>query len=384
MKQMLYNTKDRIKSITKEIETDFINKNILIKYMNSCFADSLSEHRIVKYLGNLKTISKILNKPFIECNKEDIVNLMAQIEQKEYAAWTKKDYKVTIKRFYKWLRETDDFPQEVKWIKTTLKQKDKKLPKDILTEEEIAQLIDSSTNIRTKCFIMLLYESGARIGELANMKIGDIDFDDYGSKIILDGKTGMRRIRLIKSDPFLRQLYNEHPLKDNPDAHLWLDKQNKTISYSAFNKIIKRLVNKSKIKKTISCHSLRHSRATILAQQLTQAELCAYLGWRQGSEMTQTYVHLASSDLDKKLLKLNGITIEDDTKNELILTPKKCPRCRIENMFNAKFCSSCGLVLDMKTAIKMDDWKSEKEKFFKDEQYKDLREEFFEWLKEKG
>ena len=55
--------------------------------------------------------------PFEEATKDDIVELIAKIERRNYAEWTKHDYKVILRKFYKWLRGTDDYPPEVRWIK---------------------------------------------------------------------------------------------------------------------------------------------------------------------------------------------------------------------------------------------------------------------------
>jgi len=42
--------------------------------------------------------------------------------------------------------------------------------------------------------IILLYEGGFRIGELLNMKIKDLQFNEYGVAVTVNKKTGMRRV----------------------------------------------------------------------------------------------------------------------------------------------------------------------------------------------
>ena len=44
-----------------------------------------------------------------------------------------------------------------------------------------------------------LYELGARIGELGNLKVGDVSQDQYGFVMDLSGKTGHRTPRIILS-----------------------------------------------------------------------------------------------------------------------------------------------------------------------------------------
>ncbi len=95
--------------------------------------------------------------------------MVYRIERSDYSPWTKHDYKVALKRFYRWLKDGgEEYPEEVKWIRTTLTARDELLPEELLMEEEVMRLVDACDNPRDKAFIMTLYESGARIGELGS------------------------------------------------------------------------------------------------------------------------------------------------------------------------------------------------------------------------
>ena len=41
------------------------------------------------------------------------------IKGRDYSEWTKRDYKIVIKRFLKWIRKSEDYPDEVKWIRAS-------------------------------------------------------------------------------------------------------------------------------------------------------------------------------------------------------------------------------------------------------------------------
>src|SRR3989338_3142590 len=185
------------------------NSQLTEKFSNSCYAEGLGKSRIKKYAYTLKQLSLMINKDFDKATKKDIINLVSSIEQREWSDWTKHDYKVCIKKFYKWLRGKEDYPEEVKWIKTTIKKKNGKLPEGLLTEEEVKKLIDACTNSRDKALVSVLYESGCRAGELLSLKLKNVEFDKYGSVIMVDGKTGMRRIRLVNSTPYLIFIFLE-------------------------------------------------------------------------------------------------------------------------------------------------------------------------------
>src|SRR3990170_1809035 len=97
------------------------------------------------------------------------------------------------------------------------------LPEEILTEDDIKKLVESANNLRDKAFILVLYESGCRIGEILSLRIRNVQFDDYGAALIVNGKTGDRRVRIILSAPKLASWIEYHPLKKNTDAPLWVN-----------------------------------------------------------------------------------------------------------------------------------------------------------------
>ena len=59
----------------------------------------------------------------------------------DYSDWTKLNYKTTLKKFYKWLAGGEDYPEQVKWIKTSKRNMNRTLPEELLTEEDITNLI---------------------------------------------------------------------------------------------------------------------------------------------------------------------------------------------------------------------------------------------------
>jgi integrase/ribosomal protein L40E len=332
-----------------------INKPTMEKYYNFISANGLSIARKDKELRILINLSKWLKKDFKKANRGDIEKLVQTIESNPLlkSEWTKCDYKVIIKKFYSWLRgfERKEYPPEVRWIKTTLKNKNHKLPEELLTKEEVDRLVECAEHLRDKAFIRVLYESGCRIGEVANLRIKDVQFDDIGCFIIVTGKTGDRRIRLIESTQLLGELIDNHVFRNNPESFLWLGlgtkNKNKLLSYAGFVKILKGSMEKSEIRKKIYPHLFRHSRATELAKHLTEFQLKQMMGWTMGSDMPQVYVSLSGKDLDNAILKSYGIKTKDEEK--LKFKFKICDKCKAKNDVIKKHCSKCGHLLSRPT-----------------------------------
>ena len=355
--------KGRLEKVIKQIRNDLSiserNKQAIIKFKDDCFVEKISTGRIAKYMYDLKTLSKWLRKDFEDANKDDIKTLVGKIEQKTYykkrlgkevpyKESTKRDFRITIRKFYKWLKDTEDFPEEVRWIKTSGKRgKRMELPEDMLSEEDIKKLLNFADNPRDRAFISILYESGCRIGEMLFLRIKHVKFDKYGAQLLVNGKTGFRRVRIIASAPFLMEWINKHPKKEEPESPLWITRNYTQINYAAIRKSLMTIAKKAGIKKRMNPHNFRHSRATYLANHLTEAQMKEFFGWVQASDMAAIYVHLSGRDVDGALLKVYGIK-NDKEKEESKLKPLTCQRCQEINQFSNKFCKKCGMILDEK------------------------------------
>jgi len=363
----VHNYQRRLERVLSKIDESSIDrkcKSAILDFYNDCLSRGLSKARILKYLDTIERIARHLKKPFEEATKDDIARLVREIEERDYSGWTKHDYKINLKIFYRWLRKTEEYPEEVKWIKPTVK-KGSLLPEEILTEEEVEKLAESATNLKDKAFILVLYESGCRIGEILSLRIHNVQFDNYGAVLSVSGKTGDRRVRIIASAPKLSAWLDNHPFRENADAPLWINlsinNRNNVFSYAASKLMLKRAAEKAKIRKRIYPHLFRHSRATFLANFLTEAQLKQHFGWVQASDMASTYVHLSGRDVDNALLKLQGVEVENKAK-EAVLKTVLCPRCNEKNSPTSRFCMRCGSPIDLKSALKVDELRTKADK----------------------
>lgn len=361
-RSQFYNIEKRIGGTEDKLKNSKIskhNKELILKFVDSCYAQGIGQLRIAKYLSVMRLIAEGLNKDFDKVEKEDLVKYLAKLEKTNLAENTKKDYKVAIKRFYKWVNGDAEYPKLVTWIKANVKRSRQKLPEDLLTEEDIKKIVSCATNSRDKAILFTLYESGARIGEIANLKIKDVIFDDIGTQIIVDGKTGMRKIRLVSSEMYIKNYLNDSRHVDNPEAPLWLKSDKMAMTYPAIMKVVRTTVENADIKKKVTPHLFRHSRATFLARHLTEAQLCQHLGWAQGSDMPRTYVHMSGRDTDDAILGLYGKKKIEQNQEKSILIPLACPRCKSTNEPTALFCSKCGSPLTLSTAIELEERRKE-------------------------
>jgi len=274
----------------------------------------------------------MLNLDFEKVTIEDIKNLIIEMEKQNYSDWTKQGYRVTIKKFWKWL-DGDD--KKVSWIKTGSKIRTE-LPK-VLSENDISKMITSCTHPRDKALISCFYEGGLRASELLSMRVGDVNFDNRGCFIVVNGKTGPRRVRLITSHFLSDWLSCINP--KTQDTALWTslstNHRGRPFVYTSLRNLLRKIAKRAGIEKRVNPHIFRHSRASELANKLTESQLNEFFGWVQGSDMTRVYVHLSGRNLDNALLES-----QENTK------PIACLKCGQQIPKGYKFCFSCGLPLN--------------------------------------
>jgi len=301
-------------------------------------------------------LARKIKKPFMEMTKEDIENHIFGIN---LAPSTLDIHKINIRGFFKWLYKTEDYPENVKWIKLQ-NHKKRKLPEDILSCYEIKALIDAADNSRDRALVSVFYDSGCRLGEILNIKQRDITMDQYGARVTVHGKTGDRPVRLILSTPDLIRLLNEHPYKGPENPMFCNDRKGgKPLGARRVQELFDSLAKKAKLNKHVNPHLLRHSRATHLATDFTESELKVLFGWTRDSRMPGIYVSLSGGEVEKKMLEKAGLLTREEARAEVdVLKPRDCPRCKENNPSTARFCYRCGMALDLETAMKIENGES--------------------------
>ncbi|WP_336364027.1 site-specific integrase [Halalkalicoccus salilacus] len=330
------------------------NKELILDYKRDQVLNGLSDATLLRNTQRLKIIAEQTERPFDEMDKSDVKNLIAWVHEQEYTDETIDTYKTVIKTFWRWLKGTDrgETSEEVKWIQLSNGNSNGTLPKDLLTKDEVEAQIAAAKNPRDKAFISMLYETGARIGELIDLTVGDIEDRKHGKKVVIDGKTGSRRLPLVESVPHINNWLNKHP-KPKKEAPLWCKIQqgdaDQPLGYRYIReKILKKNMKRAEIDKPSNPHHYRHSRASYLANQMTEAQLCKWFGWVQGSDVPARYVHLSGRDIDNAYDQMHGLYEPDEEGDKPSVI--ECPRCEELNEADAAFCMRCGQALNIDAA----------------------------------
>lgn len=176
----------------------------------------------------------------------------------------------------------------------------RKLP-DVLSFEEIEQLINAidvskPEGGRNKAILEVMYSSGLRVTEAINLKISSLYLDVGFIRVI--GKGDKERLVPIGSDAIkFIKLYKETirvhqtPAKDCDDI-LFLNNRGKALSRVMIFYIIKDLIQKTGIQKTISPHSFRHSFATHLVEGGADLRAVQEMLGHESITTTEIYTHI--------------------------------------------------------------------------------------------
>ena len=344
----------------EELVTSTANKKLIKDFVRDKQLIGVHNTSITPYLYSLNRLLTHTKKDLVKLNAEDLKVYFSELQTnpcetgKLYSQVSINNHKRSIKFFYRWIGK-GKYPECVEWIKENTKHRTK-LPDDMITEEEIKKMISTTNNTRNQAIISVLYDSAARAAEFCGVRIKDVKFDELGAVMHVDGKTGQRNIRLINSVPYLQSWLQVHPFRDDPNAFMWYNMQAHKwaeVNRQTLSRIIVRAGKKAEIKKRVHPHVFRHSRLTALAPKITEQVLKSFAGWSPDSRMAAIYIHMSGKTIDLALAKAHGLEIQE-TKHDDPLTPVVCPRCRTKNPGTSKYCSSCSMVLDQKTAIEID------------------------------
>jgi integrase len=238
-------------------------------------------------------------KPLDEWANGDAIKYILKL-QKTSKPSTVEAAKIIMKVYFKWLQKPEVVANiKIRNIKNNLKRE------DILTIEDINKLIETTDSHRYKALIALLFESGARIGEIVKIVADDIQETDRGLVIsIPQFKTGndYRRVLCIFSAQYIRNYKSYCALNKND---ILFD-----ISEPAAWRALKKIGEKSGIGKPVTPHKFRHAQATdMVLRGYQESVIRKKLGWTADSRMIARYQHIADDDVINATAEMAGSDI---------------------------------------------------------------------------
>lgn len=173
---------------------------------------------------------------------------------------------------------------------TIPKHKSKKTLPVVLSMDEVNLILDSTSNIKHKAILSVIYSSGLRLSEACRLRINDIDSKNM-QVFVSQGKGKKDRYTILSENclELLRKYFKAY----RPSHWLFEGEAfDKHIAERTVEKIFRKSLIKSGVPKAACVHTLRHSFATHLIE--SGAELChvqTLLG-HTNIQTTSKYIHL--------------------------------------------------------------------------------------------
>ena len=295
---------------TSHLSSNMIDEALIESFLNYLIVEcGLSDNTIKGYKGDLRNFSNYLQdegiKQFQDLRAKMIVNFIEKEKQRGLSENSISRSLVTIKMLYKYMIMEGKISANPMSSVNTLKLQ-KHLP-EVLHYKAVEEILrapdcNDKLGIRDKAILELMYATGARVSEVASIKVSWINFD-YGY-IRCQGKGSKQRIVPMgaeASKSIRRYLQEVRPLLVKMEADeplLFLSRTGKKLRRENIWSIVKKYAIKAGIRSNISPHTLRHSFATHLLEGGADLRSVQEMLGHSNISTTQIYTHI-----DRKYLK---------------------------------------------------------------------------------
>ncbi|UCB59535.1 MAG: tyrosine-type recombinase/integrase [Thermoplasmatales archaeon] len=186
-----------------------------------------------------------------------------------------------------------------------------------MTIEELETLINQTISPQAKAMWETLYLSGIRVCELLSMKINSLQPKENGWEItIYKSKSKPRKVALPDFPENLDYWIRHHPNKNDENKPLWISESARSYGKpltrtNAIDEKFYRDRDRAKLKKTLTPHCFRRTRATIMLKEkskdggviYTDTNMADHFGWKKQSvpQRRQEYDLTGYDDLQEKV-----------------------------------------------------------------------------------
>lgn len=259
----------------------------------------MAQRTIHGYLRSVRQLADFCQQSPDQINEEQVRQWLIHLKvQRQFAYGSLRVAFSGIKFFY-----TRTVRRDWKVLSETKLQNVKALP-EVLTRDQVHQIIDACTSFKMATFFWTVYSLGLRIEEALNLQVGDID----GQRMMVHvhrGKGAKDRYVLLPTATL-------HRLRDYWKTHrnpVWLfpatgrkpkDKQRAAtattaMSVTAVQRAIKQIAEQLKFGKKVSTHTLRHCYATHLLERGASLKAIQKLLGHSSLQTTLVYLHLTET-----------------------------------------------------------------------------------------
>jgi site-specific recombinase XerD len=189
----------------------------------------------------------------------------------------------------------------------------------ILSQEEVAQLIQAAGTSFHRTLLMTLYATGVRRAELTHLKVSDID--SQRMVIHVQGGKGRKDRDVLLSSKLLEELREHwHRLRRRPKIWLFPGNHDHCSDYPIDTKTVwhacQQAAQRAGLRKAVHPHTLRHCFATHLLEAGADLRTIQILLGHNDLKETARYLHLSQRHLHAASSPLDALPLEGRSPQE--------------------------------------------------------------------
>ena len=235
------------------------NDEYLRMFLNAKKLEGCSDRTIAYYQVTIEHLLKNIVIPLRKITTEQIREYLTKYQSiNNCSKVTIDNIRRNISSFFSWLEEEDHILKSP--VRRIHKIKTKTEIKEIISDECIEKLRDGCRNVRDLAIIDLLYSTGMRVGELVNLNIADINFEERECVVFGKGDKERKVYFDAKAKLHLEEYLNKR-VDDNPALFVLLDKPYYRLKISGVEIRVRELGRKLNVKR-IHPHKFRRTMAT--------------------------------------------------------------------------------------------------------------------------
>ncbi len=331
------------------------------------------ESRDVSHIRRMRVVYTVLlashaaEKDFADCTRDDVNKIVAFMHTRYKSPKSKRDFILDLRYVWKHLFPEKDregredetvVPYPVRHLSAKIDKSKERMRNDRLSWEEFKRIVDYfAHDPRIQAYVMLAMESLGRPQEILTRKLKHVELHDLYAKVWLTerGKEGPGLLQCIDSFPYLVKWLKEHPLKSDPEAHLFINIGNthfgKGLTPFNMNKHLRRACRDLNIKKGVTCYSLKRNGVTFRRLRGdSDLEIQHAARWTSTKQLNTYDLSKQEDAMQVELIK-RGIVKPKDGEKHLQPATRECIYCGTLSGFTEQFCSNCKRPLD-RDAIK--------------------------------
>lgn len=250
-----------IKNLAENVEThsEISNEQYLKLFLEAKTIEGCSDRTIQYYRVTIERLLNSVEDPIRKITTEEIRAYLSDYQKvNNCSKVTVDNVRRNISSFFSWLEEEDYILKSP--MRRIHKIKTKQPVKEVISDEAIEKLRDHCLCSRDLAIVDLLYSTGIRVGELVNLDISDINFEER--ECIVFGKGDKERRVYFDAKAKLHLMnYIEERTDDNPALFVTLDAPHNRLKISGVEIRMRRLGRSLNLNK-IHPHKFRRTMAT--------------------------------------------------------------------------------------------------------------------------